>query len=80
MSTAGEGIVEGDGYSVTGTLDLHGVTKNISFPATIEVSDDGVRAQAEFVIKRFDFGIVYPGKADDLIRDEVVIRLDLQAS
>ena len=26
-----------------------------------------------------DFGIVYPGKAEDLIRDEVVIKLDLTA-
>jgi polyisoprenoid-binding protein YceI len=68
------------GYDVTGNLELHGVTKSITFPATISVEDDRVSAQAEFSIQRFDFGIVYPGKADDLIRDDVLIRFDLTAS
>ena len=47
--------------------------------ATITVEEGSVRAQAEFFIKRNDFGIIYPGKPDDLIRDEVVIRFDLIA-
>jgi len=68
------------GAIVTGNLTLHGVTKNISFPAEVEVTDDQVTLKAEFFIKRFDFGIKYPGKADDLIRDEVVIRLDVTAN
>lgn len=72
-------VPEGVGYRVTGDLDLHGVTKSISFPARISVEPDRVSSQAEFSIKRFDFGIAYPGKADDLIRDEVVVRLDLVA-
>jgi polyisoprenoid-binding protein YceI len=70
---------EGDGFKVTGTLDLHGVTRTISFPARIDITADGVAVDAEFSIMRFDFGIVYPGKTDDLIRDEVVIKLDLTA-
>jgi len=74
------GIVRSEeGYTVTGNLDLHGVTKSVSFPANISIADGRVNAQAEFFVKRFDFGIVYPGKADDLIRDEVVIKLDLVA-
>ncbi len=67
------------GYLVTGNLDLHGVTKSISFPATIEVLPGQVTARAEFSIKRFDFGIEYKGKADDLIRDDVVVKFDLIA-
>jgi polyisoprenoid-binding protein YceI len=67
------------GYTVTGNLTLHGVTKSISFPAQIEIAPDRVTAQAEFFVKRFDFEIVYPGKPDDLIRDEVVIKFDLVA-
>lgn len=35
--------------------------------------------KAEFDINRKDFGIVYAGRTDDLIRDEVVIRLDFTA-
>ncbi len=68
------------GYTMTGNLDLHGVTKQISFPAQIEVGENEIRASAEFAIKRFDFGIVYPGKAEDLIRDDVLIKLDLVAA
>lgn len=68
-----------EGYTLTGNLDLHGVTKSVSFPANISIEDGRVNAQAEFFVQRFDFGIVYPGKADDLIRDEVVIKLDLVA-
>jgi polyisoprenoid-binding protein YceI len=78
QSTSIEAAADG-GYTVTGNLDLHGVTKSVSFPAAITVEEGRVSAQAEFFIKRFDFGIEYPGKADDLIRDEVVIRLDLVA-
>jgi polyisoprenoid-binding protein YceI len=64
---------------VTGNLTLHGVTKQISFPAEFAVKDDLATLKAEFFIKRFDFEIKYPGKADDLVRDEVVIRLDVKA-
>jgi polyisoprenoid-binding protein YceI len=72
-------VRDGAGYSVTGNLDLHGVTKSITFPATIEVGPEQVTVQAEFAIKRFDFNIEYKGKADDLIRDDVVIKFDLMA-
>jgi len=68
-----------EGYSVTGNLDMHGVSKSITFPATILVEEGRIAVRAEFFIKRYDWGIVYPGKPDDLIRDEVVIRLDLTA-
>lgn len=66
-------------YTVHGQLNLHGVTKDISFPADIEVSEDSATLNAEFYIKRFDFGIEYKGRADDLIRDEVVIKLAMKA-
>ncbi len=71
---------EEGGYTVTGNLELHGVTKQISFPAQIEVGDGEILASAEFAIKRFDFDIVYPGKAEDLIRDDVLVKLDLVAA
>lgn len=71
---------EDGSYSVTGNLDLHGVTKQISFPATIELGEGEMTAMAEFSIKRFDFNIVYPGKPDDLIRDDVLIKLNLKAT
>ena len=75
-STSIEPAAEG-GFTISGNLTLHGVTKGISFPATIEIAESGVRAQAEFFVMRFDFGLEYPGRPDDLIRDEVVIKFDL---
>ena len=68
-----------DSYTVTGDFDLHGVKKAITFPATIQVGTDAVTVKSEFTINRKDFGIMYAGKADDLIRDGVVIRLDINA-
>jgi polyisoprenoid-binding protein YceI len=65
---------------VTGNLTLHGVTKQISFPAQIQVADDAVTVAAQFVLNRFDFDIKYPGKANDLIRKEVVMRLNMKAT
>lgn len=66
-------------YTVTGDLELRGIRKSITFPATIVVEPAQVSVNAEFAINRKDFGIVYAGKADDLIRDNVVIKLDLTA-
>lgn len=67
-------------YNVTGDLEMRGVKKAVRFPATITITPDGASVKAEFSINRKDFGIVYAGKADDLIRDDVVLRLDLNAS
>lgn len=68
---------EGAGHVISGDLTLHGVTKRISFPATITVTDGEVKAVSEFSINRKDFGLVYPGMPDDLIRDLVVVKLSL---
>ena len=67
------------GYTVSGNFTLHGKTKNISFPATVSQNGDTVKIDSKFNINRKDFDIVYAGKADNLIRDEVVIELQLEA-
>jgi len=66
-------------HTITGNLTLHGVTKPLTFPATIRVTADAVEADAELTLNRRDFGIIYPGMPDDLIRDEVPLRLKLRA-
>ncbi len=71
------------GYLVNGNLTLHGVTKGITFPATLSISEGAqpvLQSSAEFSIIRTDFGINYKGKADDLIRPEVVLRFNLEAA
>ena len=64
-------------HSVTGNFDLHGIKKSISFPATIKVAPGSVSVSADFAINRKDFSLNYPGKADDLIRDNVEIKLTI---
>lgn len=66
-------------HTITGNLELHGVTKSIAFPAKIGVTPDLVSVDAEFAINRKDFSIVYPGMPDDLIKDDVLIKLSLHA-
>ncbi|MGI9054919.1 MAG: YceI family protein [Pyrinomonadaceae bacterium] len=67
-------------YTITGDLEMHGTKKAVTFPATITVNDSTVEVKSEFSINRKEFQILYAGKADDLIRDDVVLRLDLKAS
>jgi polyisoprenoid-binding protein YceI len=66
-------------HTVTGNLTLHGVTKSIQFPAKIAVTSDAASLDSEFFLNRKDFGVNYPGMANDLIRDEVVLKLAIRA-
>jgi polyisoprenoid-binding protein YceI len=78
-STKIEPLSSGGTHTITGNFDLHGVKKAITFPATIQVAADKVTVSAEFSINRKDWNLTYPGKADDLIRDGVVIKLNVNA-
>jgi polyisoprenoid-binding protein YceI len=65
--------------TITGNLELHGVTKSISFPATIKPRGDSIDVDAEFAIDRQDFGVAYPGMSDDLIKDQILLKLTVRA-
>lgn len=67
-------------HTVSGNLTLKGVTKNIEFPARITVSGNAAEAIAKFNIDRKDWGIVYPGKPDDLIRDAIHLGISIKAA
>lgn len=69
----------GDTVLLSGNLTLRGQTKNITFPAIIHLHQNTLHAQASFNINRQEWGIAYKGKADDLIRDEVNISLEVSA-
>ncbi len=69
----------GQTVSIAGNLTMHGVTRTITFPANITVTDAEVTVNAQFAINRKEFGIVYPGKPDDLIADDVALKLDVHA-
>ena len=68
-----------ENYTITGDFNLHGQTKAITYPAKITVSGTDVLVESEFSINRKDFGVIYAGKTDNLIRDDVIIKLNLKA-
>jgi polyisoprenoid-binding protein YceI len=67
-------------HEVTGNLSIRGKSKQVTFPATVKVSGKSVAADAEFVINRQDFGVSYPGRADDLIQDNVLLTIKVVAA
>ena len=77
LEAAPAGSPAGTTHVLRGTLDLHGVQKEVTIPVKAEQTADGVHATSEFTINRHDWGISYKGMADDLIKDNVLIKLDL---
>jgi polyisoprenoid-binding protein YceI len=77
LTAAPAGEASGATHVLTGTLDLHGVQKEVRIPVKAQQTAEGVHATSEFTINRHDWGISYRGMADDLIKDNVLIRLDL---
>lgn len=67
-------------HRVSGNLTIRGITKNIEFPVQITISGEAAEAKAKFHINRKDWGVVYPGQPDDLIRDEIHLGIYLQAN
>lgn len=77
IKPGGEG---GATHTVTGNLTMHGVTKAVTFPATIAVTPDTASVDSTFSINRKDFGISYAGATNNLIRDDVVLKLTIRAN
>lgn len=51
-------VSQDDGKAaITGDLTLHGVTKAITVPATVSLSEDGVTLTADFTVDRAEFGM-----------------------
>jgi len=68
-------ITPGTGSSqVTGKLTMHGVTKEISFPATVEIGPSGLSLKSEFSIDRSEFGMNYdPTKVENKVFLTVIV-------
>lgn len=75
-------VVSGANYLVSGNFTLKDVTKNISFPAKIEVADNALTARANFNIDRTQWGMRYGNDkslGDKFISETVNIQLNLKA-
>ncbi|MCB9675980.1 MAG: YceI family protein [Alphaproteobacteria bacterium] len=62
-------------HTVTGNLTIRGNTKSVTFPAIVAKTGDAVTASTEFSIDRQDFKVSYPGRADDLVQDNVLLTI-----
>jgi polyisoprenoid-binding protein YceI len=72
--------------TVTGDLTIKGITKPVSFPATVTVKDGVANAKADVTVDRSKFDIRYGSKSffdnlgDKAIYDEFVVTLDVTAT
>ena len=74
--------VEGGDYNseVSGNLDFRGTPKNVTFKANVTVDANGVTIKSEeFGINRKDFGIAFTGGGGSIVKDEVLLQVDLTA-
>lgn len=65
-------------HTVSGNLTIKGIAKNIEFPAQITMTDNTAEAIAKFNIDRTQWNLVYTGKPDDLIRNEIHLGIVLK--
>jgi polyisoprenoid-binding protein YceI len=63
-------VVKGANQTISGNLTLKGVTKNVTFPARVEVTENGAAAEANFDIDRTLWGIVYGN--DQSLKDKFI--------
>lgn len=70
-------------HTITGNLTLKGITKSITFPAKVVVTDNNITADANFNIDRTQWNIVYGNDkslGDKFIRPEVNLQVHLVAN
>ena len=81
------GISETDGKTMMeGNLTIKDETKNISFPVSINKTDDGYEISSEeFTIDRTNWNVNYGSKSvfdslgDNFIYDDITLKLDIKA-
>jgi polyisoprenoid-binding protein YceI len=75
-------VVKGANFRVSGNLTLKEVTKNITFPARIDLDGNTLKAKGNFDIDRRQWNMNYGNDktlGDKFISEKVNIELDLQA-
>ncbi len=72
-----EVIENGDNYMLNGTLWLHGVSRALSFDATITSEKGKIHIVAKSKIKMSDFGIEPPKMFLLTVRDQVDLSVDI---
>lgn len=66
-------------HQISANLTLKGITRRITFPAVLDITEDSLIGNASFTIDRSQWGIVYKGRLDNAIRDEISLSVMVQA-
>jgi len=81
-----EVMVENPTHLISGNLTMRGTTKNITFPAHVEMNNGVIKAKANFNIDRTAWGLSYNTEAnfvdqakDKMIYDTVNVGFELEA-
>jgi hypothetical protein len=61
--------------TVTGTMDMHGVKKDITIPGTITIKDGKIKLKADFVAKLVDYNIKIPSVLGNNVAEQIAISL-----
>jgi polyisoprenoid-binding protein YceI len=84
---ADEYRVDSPTHKITGNLTMRGNTLSISFPANVQMSEDGISATAKFNIDRTNWGVSFRDEAsvadkakDQFIYNTVNVSFDLKAT
>lgn len=75
-------LVEGANFNISGNLQIKNVTKNITFPARVDLNGNRLEARANFDIDRRQWEMNYGNDktlGDNFISETVNIKLHLQA-
>jgi polyisoprenoid-binding protein YceI len=75
-------IVDGANFNVSGNLTIKGETRNVTFPAKIELDENKLTGNANFEIDRTQWKMNYGNDktlGDKFISEKVNVKLDLEA-
>jgi len=85
-ATLSEVMVENPTHFISGNLTMRGVTKNITFPASVSVENGVIKAKANFNIDRTEWKLMYQDEAsvadkakDKFIYNTVNVGFELEA-
>ncbi len=78
---------KGTSHKISGNLTMRGITKNISFPANVTITDEMLSLEApEFSIDRKNWNVMYGSTGiegiakDNLIDDNILLTVNLTAA
>jgi polyisoprenoid-binding protein YceI len=81
--SADTSIIDGANFMISGNLTLKDITKNVSFPAKVDLDGNTLKAKANFDIDRRQWEMNYRSDkslGDKFISEKVNIELDLQGN